>query len=58
MLLGRIAGIDLKIHWSFWALVGFYLISTSMAAGLAQGAFSVVLIGSVFACVVAHEYGH
>ncbi|MDG2220263.1 MAG: site-2 protease family protein [Rubripirellula sp.] len=57
--IGRIAGIDLKIHWTFLLLVGWFGIKPLMAGNdLLAAAVNVLLILAVFACVVAHEYGH
>lgn len=49
--IGRIAGIDLYIHPTFWLLLGFVL--------LTQGSlFAVVFTAAIFGCVVLHEFGH
>lgn len=58
MRLGRVKGIDVNVHWSFWMLVVFYLISTTMSGGLAAGAMTVLFVNAVFACIVLHEFGH
>jgi Zn-dependent protease/CBS domain-containing protein len=57
--LGRWFGIDVYIHWTLWALLGWLIWS-----GLANGKSSwTVLAGagltaSVFTCVLLHEFGH
>ena len=57
--LGRIAGIDLRIHWTFFLLLAWVGLRPLMADGTAAAAAAnLVLILAVFACVVAHEYGH
>jgi Zn-dependent protease len=57
--LGRLAGIDLKIHWTFFLLLAWVGISPLLAGGtLAAAAMNLLLVVAVFACVVAHEYGH
>ena len=48
--LGRLAGIDLYMHWTFPLL----LLCEAMESGLN----GVVLISAVFGCVVLHELGH
>lgn len=48
--LGTFFGIDVHIHWTFLLLLVWAL----FAGGLAYGAFLL----TIFACVVAHEYGH
>ncbi len=49
--LGRVAGIDLFLHPSFLILPLMILLTGG-------GAFSVLVIGLVFWCVVLHELGH
>jgi Zn-dependent protease len=56
---GRLAGIDLRIHATFLLLLGwvwwsYWMAGKSMEAMLAGVAFIVAL----FACVVLHELGH
>jgi Zn-dependent protease len=56
---GRIAGIDLRIHASFlivlaWAALAAYQ-SSGTAAGAARG---VLFILALFASVTLHELGH
>ncbi|MBX9678530.1 MAG: site-2 protease family protein [Gemmataceae bacterium] len=54
--LGRLLGIDVKIHWTFWFLPLFILFSGntgSISVGMHLG-----LLFAMFACVVMHEYGH
>lgn len=57
--IGRIAGVDLYLHWTFALLLAgafaFYLFG---GAGLTMALFGVGLIVAVFACVVLHELGH
>ena len=57
--LGKFAGIDVKIHWSFFLLPAWILFSTLLGGGsFATASASVLLILAVFACVVLHEFGH
>ncbi len=56
--LGSIRGIAVYIHWSFWMLVGIYAVSETARSGLAGGIHASLFIGAVFACVLAHEFGH
>lgn len=56
---GRIAGIDVYVHWTFllliaW-LVGFYLVRGESLLVAAEG---VVFVLAIFGCVVLHELGH
>ena len=55
----RIAGIDVKVHWTF-AILLFWLAMASLVSGqgLTQAATGVAFVLAVFACVVLHEFGH
>lgn len=56
---GRVAGIDVYIHWSFVALVGWIFFSQFVAGkGLSSAIEAVTFILSIFACVFLHELGH
>lgn len=56
--LGKIGGIGVYVHWTFWLLVLFYLITSTLRDGLAAGLLAVVFIFGIFACVLLHEFGH
>jgi Zn-dependent protease len=56
--LGSIRGIGVYIHWTFWMLMGVYAFSATASGGLAAGIEAAAFIGAVFACVLAHEFGH
>lgn len=58
MRIGRWGGISVYIHWTFWLLVAFYLISVTADQGLAAGLVAVMFVLSVFGCVALHEFGH
>jgi Zn-dependent protease len=54
--LGRLFGIDVKVHWSFWLLPLMIIFSGNtgpLSVGMHLG-----LLFAMFACVVMHEYGH
>jgi len=57
--LGKLAGIELRIHWTFSLLIvgvfAFYLFSGSTVG---EAIFGLGLILALFACVVLHEFGH
>ncbi|MGO9115367.1 MAG: site-2 protease family protein [Thermoguttaceae bacterium] len=57
--LGRLCGIDLRLHWSF-LIVPAWVAFTSLAAGatLASAINVVFFILAIFACVLLHEMGH
>lgn len=57
--LGRFAGIDVFIHWTFGILIAWIVYSNFKAGlDLAQVIWSVLFILAIFACVTLHEYGH
>ena len=57
--LGRILGIDVFIHWTFYLLLVWIGGSVLLSSGSLVGAMGqVMLVVCVFACVLAHEYGH
>jgi Zn-dependent protease len=57
--LGDIAGIGVYLHWSFWILPAWILISTLSGGGGLFAALSAILfVFAVFGCVVLHEVGH
>jgi Zn-dependent protease len=56
--LGSIRGIGVYIHWTFWMLVAIYAFTETARSGLAGGIEASLFIGAVFACVLAHEFGH
>jgi Zn-dependent protease/CBS domain-containing protein len=56
--LGRIAGTEVRIHLTFFLLVAWFAAVAGAQGGQAAAAEAVVFILAVFACVLAHEYGH
>lgn len=58
MKLGRWGGINVYIHWTFWILIAFYLITVSQQSGPVAGIVAAAFVMSVFACVALHEFGH
>ncbi len=56
--LGSIRGIDVYVHWTFWMLVAIYALTEVSRNGVAAGIETALFIGAVFACVLAHEFGH
>ena len=56
--LGKIAGIDVRIHWTFWLVMILYSLTAAMSGGLTHAAMTAVTLALVFACVLAHEFGH
>jgi Zn-dependent protease len=56
--LGTIRGIGVHIHWTFWLLMLFYTLTSAAAGGWGAGLLTAALVAALFACVVAHEFGH
>lgn len=59
LLIGRLAGIRIFLHWTFLLLLGF-LVFAEVRRGSSSGAVlsSVGFVLALFACVVLHELGH
>ena len=57
--LGRIAGIDVRIHWTFLLLpVWIYLSNIAAGTGALAATVAVLFVLAIFGCVVLHELGH
>jgi Zn-dependent protease len=56
--IARIAGIDLRIHATFFLLLAFWGWSGYVAGGWLAAGISVLFICLLFLCVVLHEFGH
>ncbi|MFZ5969992.1 MAG: site-2 protease family protein [Bacteroidota bacterium] len=57
--LGKIAGIQVFIHWSFLILIAWTIYNDVRAGlGIVDMVWSVVFVLAVFLCVTLHEYGH
>ena len=57
--LGRLAGIDIYMHWTFLLLLGYVGISElSRNQNWLAAAQGVGLVLAVFVCIVLHELGH
>src|SRR5512145_2276748 len=57
--IGRVAGVDLVVHWSFVVLLGWFVISRVIAGhALREVIMGLLLVIAVFGTVVLHELGH
>ncbi|MEX0904715.1 MAG: site-2 protease family protein [Balneolaceae bacterium] len=57
--LGRIAGIRVQIHWTFWFLILFVVFVVLARGGnFEEILWSTAFILALFACIVFHEFGH
>ncbi|MEO8496382.1 MAG: site-2 protease family protein [Planctomycetota bacterium] len=54
--LGKLAGIGVYLHWSFWLLPAWILMSEG--GSLAGAIGSLLFVFAIFGCVVLHELGH
>lgn len=54
--LGNVAGIGVYVHWSFWLLPLWILLSAG--GGFGGALSSVLFVFAIFGCVVLHELGH
>ncbi|NIM01849.1 MAG: hypothetical protein GTN89_13690 [Acidobacteria bacterium] len=56
--LGRLFGVPVYLHFTFLLLLGLVGLLGLLQGGPVAAASGVVLIASVFGCVVLHEFGH
>ncbi len=57
--IGRLFGIDVKVHWTFFLLLAFFAFLGYQGAGNVVGALvTTALIVMLFLSVLLHEYGH
>src|SRR3712207_2197825 len=57
--IGRLFGIDLKVHWTFFLLLAFFaFVSYQRTGSLTNALITALVIVALFVCVVLHEYGH
>jgi Zn-dependent protease/CBS domain-containing protein len=55
---GRIFGVELRIHWTFFLLPLFVWYTEYAAHGTADEGRGLALVAIMFACVLAHEFAH
>jgi len=58
ILLGRIAGIEVRIHLTFFLLLGWLGLESYQDEGARAAVHTVALMCMVFFCVLLHEFGH
>jgi Zn-dependent protease len=56
--IARIAGIDVRVHFTFLLLLGWFGVVYYEAGGARAAAFGVAFILLLFLCVLLHEFGH
>jgi len=55
---GRIFGVELRVHWTFFLLPFFVWFTEYKAHRVADPGRDTALVAIIFGCVVAHELGH
>jgi Zn-dependent protease/CBS domain-containing protein len=56
---GRIFGVELRIHWTFFFLLPLFVWYTDLAShGTANEGRGLAIVGIIFASVLVHELGH
>jgi Zn-dependent protease/CBS domain-containing protein len=57
--IGRLLGIDVKVHWTFFLLLAFFAYAGYQGSGTIAGALvATLVIVALFLCVLLHEFGH
>jgi Zn-dependent protease len=56
--LGKLFGIDLYVHGTFWLLPLFVLFGGALSGDVAGATFDVAVLLAIFGCVALHEVGH
>src|SRR5437660_857525 len=56
--LGKLFGIDLYVHGTFWLLPLFVFFNGVLANDASGAVFDVLVIFGIFACIALHEAGH
>src|SRR5437764_9934584 len=56
--LGKLFGIDLFVHGTFWLLPLFILLTGVASGNVAAAGFDVTVLFAAFGCVALHEVGH
>lgn len=58
LVLGTIAGTRIRLHWTFLVFLAWIGVAFLVAGGADAAVSGLALVIGVFACVVAHEFGH
>jgi stage IV sporulation protein FB len=56
--LGRLLGSELKVHATFFLLLAWIGTATWLSEGMTAAIMNLSFVLALFACVVAHEFGH
>src|ERR1700736_4384688 len=55
---GRIFGVELRVHLTFFFLLAFVWLTESASHGRSNTGRGLALVAIIFGCVVLHELGH
>ncbi len=58
LTIGTVAGTKVRLHWTFLVYLAWVGIASLTSGGASAAVAGVGLILAVFACVLAHEFGH
>jgi Zn-dependent protease/CBS domain-containing protein len=57
--IGRVFGVDVKVHWTFLLLLAFFAFLGYQGSGRVLGALiAIAVVVALFVCVLLHEFGH
>lgn len=56
--LGRVLGSELRVHVTFFLLLGWVAFAAYSQGGVPAAIDNLIFVLALFACVVAHEFGH
>ncbi len=56
--IGRLLGSELRVHSTFFLLLLWIAVASYMQGGMAAAIENSLFVLALFACVIAHEYGH
>src|SRR5689334_18483850 len=56
--LGRVSGIDVRVHATFVLIVAWFALNFGQVGGLRGAGFGALLVLALFTCVTLHELGH
>lgn len=58
LVIGKLAGTEVRLHWTFLAYLAWLGIAFLVTGGASAALSGVGLVIAVFGCVLAHEFGH
>lgn len=58
MFIGRVFGVEIRVHWTFFLLAAWFTWWGREGEGWQASAWALALLAGLFVCVVLHELGH